>query len=1212
MEKFLKPTRLDLDHRSKDSHKLWAHWKKTLDNFFTSFQTAPDDATKLSALINFVSPEIYEYISNQASYEEAIDQLEGLYVKPKNEIFARHCLLTRNQHDGESIDEYKHALESLANECEFKDITGVLYRDAYVRDAFICGIKSSDIRQRLLEEDLPLEKSFEKARSYELAARNSERIASSNPVINALSVADNQNLLNNEPPETCAATWRSNNYQQNPSKLSQRNSSGNCFYCGFQVHARDSCPAREAVCHSCGTRGHFAKVCRKSKKAGTFKQDRSSSRFVSALPSSLSDAVISAKVSHYDLNVLVDTGSSESYINSLSVKNLELDVNENDCHNVQMASTNHESQTLGSICVDITIGEHVYHNCKLKILPELCCDVILGHDVLSQHEKVVIDFGGHRSPLNIDNISKSGFACSLTPMHIQPVPLFEHLNSDVRPIRCNSRQHSKPDLDFISEKIEELLSDGRIEPSSSPWRAQVLVTSNERHRKRMVVDYSRTINKFCELDGYPFPNIDDMANKVAQFSFYSTFDLKSAYHQVPIRDSDKPYTAFEAAGRLYQFTCIPYGVSNGVSAFQRAIDQIIDENGLKNTYAYLDNITVCGHSQDELESDVAKFLRVVDKYGMTLNHDKTVKSASEIKILGYQISKGTIKPDPDRLSPLVNLSLPIDSASLKRALGLFSYYSKWIPKFSEKVQPLIKNPEFPLGENVQKSFAEIKECIMAACLVCPNENDLLVVETDASDRCLSASLNQNGRPVAFFSRTLNNHEKHHSSVEKEACAIVEAVRKWRHYLCGRRFLLLTDQQAVSFIFDPAKHGKIKNDKLLRWRIELSCYDFDIKFRPGRDNAAADCLSRITASVPSFDSLQKIHSALCHPGITRMIHLIRSRNLPYSVDDVKKVITNCSVCAKLKPSFYRPSNPPLVKATQPMERISIDFKGPLPTVSANKYILTVVDEFSRFPFAFPCKDLHTDTVKRCLTELFSVFGQPGFVHSDRGSSFISDGLKSFFISQGIGSSHSSPYNPRGNGQCERYNAIIWKTVQLALSDRGLEDCHWEVVLPDALHSIRSLLSTATNQTPHERFLGYSRRTASGPILPTWLLEKGKALLRRHVRPSKYDPLVDEVEIVDTNPCYARVCLPNGREKTVSLRDLAPVPRSKTVQISEPPVRIESATTEQPPTETIPPPNTDCVLEPPPISTPEILEDTTSSKPKRDVKPPSRLEYTKMGG
>jgi hypothetical protein len=119
-------------------------------------------------------------------------------------------------------------------------------------------------------------------------------------------------------------------------------------------------------------------VCRKSRKSGNLKQDKSANRFVSALPSSLPDAVVSAKVSNYDLNVLIDTGSSESYINSLSVKSPKLDVNEIDCQNVQMASTNHESQTLGSTCVDITIGEHVYPNCQLKILPQLCCDVITG------------------------------------------------------------------------------------------------------------------------------------------------------------------------------------------------------------------------------------------------------------------------------------------------------------------------------------------------------------------------------------------------------------------------------------------------------------------------------------------------------------------------------------------------------------------------------------------------------------------------------------------------------------------------------------------------------------------------------------------------------------------------------------------------------------------------------------------------------------------
>ena len=165
MEKFLKPGRLDLDPRSKDCHKLWIHWKKTLDNFFASFDSSPSDDVMLRALVNFVSPEVYGYISSMTTYEAAIKELEDLYIKPKNEIFARHCLLTRQQQEGESIDEYKHALDSLAKECVFKDITGALYRDAYVRDSFICGIKSPDIRQRLLEENLTLEKSFEKTKT---------------------------------------------------------------------------------------------------------------------------------------------------------------------------------------------------------------------------------------------------------------------------------------------------------------------------------------------------------------------------------------------------------------------------------------------------------------------------------------------------------------------------------------------------------------------------------------------------------------------------------------------------------------------------------------------------------------------------------------------------------------------------------------------------------------------------------------------------------------------------------------------------------------------------------------------------------------------------------------------------------------------------------------------------------------------------------------
>lgn len=1245
MEKFLKPTKLELDPRTADCKKAWTHWKQTLDNFFGSFSTTPNDAAKLSALVNFVSPDVYAYIDGSPDFTTAIAALQAVYIKPKNEIYARHCLLTRKQQEGENIDEFMRTLEKLSKECEFKDVGKEDYRKAYIRDAFICGISSPEIRQKLLEENLDIDKSFEKARTYELAMLNSQRIGSSN-VVNA--TVPETGAEEGEQDKVCAAMFQQyNNRNRNSSK--GKSGSDNCFYCGYQSHSRDVCPARNQECNFCGFKGHFERACRTraktgasngSYKKGNYNKPRADKpsysqapRLVSALPTSLADSVVSAKVRDRDVNVLIDSGSTESYINLETVKLLNLGVNSLDCENVKMASSRHSSTTLGSTKVDVTIGEHTYSEMRLKILPDLCCDIIMGHDVMNQHDKVVINFGGRRSTMNIDNISPSGFACSLSPMSIGPAHLFEHLSPDLKPIRCNSRQYSKPDTEFISQEVSKLLSDGRIEPSTSPWRAQVLVTSNERHRKRMVVDYSRTINKYCELDGYPFPNIDEMVNKVAQYTFYSTYDLKSAYHQVPIRESDRPFTAFEAAGRLYQFTCIPYGVSNGVAAFQRSVDGLIDSNNLKNTFAYIDNITICGHTREELDSHVKQFMEVVDKFGMTLNHDKTIEAVKEIKILGYQVSKGTIKPDPDRMGPLTNMPLPSDPCSLKRALGLFSYYSRWIPNFSEKIRPLSNEPDYPLNKSAEAAFEEIKQCIKDASLVSPNESDLLVVETDASDFCLSASLNQNGRPVAFFSRTLNCHEKHHSSVEKEACSIVEAVRKWRHYLCGRRFLLLTDQQAVSFIFNPQKLGKIKNDKLLRWRIELSCFTFDIKFRPGRLNYTADCLSRASTSTsnplsttlaavpPSQDSLVEIHEALCHPGITRMTHLVRSRNLPYSVEDVKRVISRCTTCAKLKPVFYTPKNPPLIKATQPLERISIDFKGPLPSSTANKYILTVIDEYSRFPFAFPCKDLLATTVKKCLTELFSLFGPPGYVHSDRGKSFISELLRTFLVSQGIGSSFTTPYNPRGNGQCERYNGVIWKTVQLALATRNLEAHHWEVVLPDALHAIRSLLCTATNMTPHEKFLGFTRRSA-GAVIPSWLLEKGKALLRRHVRASKYEPLVEEVDIIETNPCYARVCLENGTEKNVSLRDLAPLPRddSNSNPVSEPVVTTAPSwvpeVTPTPISEKLSPapvwtsPASEVPVSPPEPPPPEPEREVRQSS--RVSVPPDRMNYHKLGG
>ena len=172
--------------------------------------------------------------------------------------------------------------------------------------------------------------------------------------------------------------------------------------------------------------------------------------------------------------------------------------------------------------------------------------------------------------------------------------LFRNLIPGCQPIVTKSRRFNNDDRQFIHNVVSKLLNDNIIEPSYSPWRAQVLVTKDKRHKRRMVVDYSQTINKFTLLDAYLLPNIDEQVSEIAKGTVFSTLDLKSAYYQLQLCPEDRPYTAFEACGKLYQYTRLPFGVTNGVSYFQRVIDQLIDKYRLKGVYAYVDNITVYG------------------------------------------------------------------------------------------------------------------------------------------------------------------------------------------------------------------------------------------------------------------------------------------------------------------------------------------------------------------------------------------------------------------------------------------------------------------------------------------------------------------------------------------------------------------------------------------------------------------------------------------
>ncbi|XP_068246611.1 uncharacterized protein [Palaemon carinicauda] len=802
MERLLRPSQFDVDPDSAQAAKEWTHWLRTFTNFVEAVQLTTPTLDKLVLLTNYVAPSVYDYISECETYENAEEVLTSLYVKPNNEIFARHLLATRRQNSGESLDQFLQALKLLAKDCQFKSVTAEEACDSYVRDAFINGLVSGAIRQRLLENlTLSLNTAYEQARTLEMAQKHSASYSSAEPVNAAVSAM-------NREEESFSA-------ENNSVSVSAATSSARCFFCGNNRHPRTQCPAKDAVCLKCKKQGHYAKVCRSVKQASGSSSPKYSSAMlasiVGASPKCLEKSITPLKLNGSPVSALIDTGSSDSFVrhNLVDLNKLTMSPEHG---KVSMADESLSSNILGLCSVDLELKGETYHGVELKVLQRLCSDVILGHDFLRKHSGLEMDFGGEKPPL-----------------------------------------------------------------------------------------------KICSLD----------------------------------------------------------------------------------------NVTVCGETEEEHDQNLRGFLKVAEEYNLTLNHSKCDFKVRTIKLLGYSVTDGEIKPDPERLQPLWNLSPPKDAASL------------------------------PL-----QALGNLKKDIASAVVTAIDPTSLFTVETDASGHAIAATLTQNNRPVAFFSRTLTRR------------------------------------------------------------------------------------------------------------ISRMMHFVRGRNLPYSIEEVKKITTSCQLCLELKPRFFKYSGQ-LIKATQPFERLNLDFKGPVPSQSRNKYFLTVVDEFSRFPFVFPCADMTTRTVISCLVQLFALFGMPAYIHTDRGASFMSEELKDFLMKKGVATSRTTPYNPRGNGQAEKYNGIIWKTLTLALKTRNLDVSQWETVLPDALHSIRSLLCTSTNSTPHERLFLHSRRSTTGQSLPTWLIQGGRALLRRHVRHSKNDPLVDEVEIVETNPEYAHVKLSDGRATTVSLRHLAPM-------------------------------------------------------------------------
>lgn len=414
--------------------------------------------------------------------------------------------------------------------------------------------------------------------------------------------------------------------------------------------------------------------------------------------------------------------------------------------------------------------------------------------------------------------------------------------------------------EIIDQHIDKLVEDDIVEDSTSRWNSPVLLVpkkENARGEKqyRLVVDFRR-LNEATETQTFPMPDLEEELSKTHGSTIFSTKDLNAAFHQIPLAESDKELTSFQTTTRKLQFKRMPFGLKGSPITWQRTINSILSDSLIKNNMAYMDDIISYNKSLQEHLKNLANILQRLRKFNLKLKVEKTKFMCKEVHYLGHIVGVDGIRTDPRKIECMSNFPIPKTLVELQRFLGMCNYYRKYVEGYSKITKPmntLCKNDvPFIWSKACNESFEQLKQALSSApILIFPNFRETFYVTTDASDYAIGAVLSQGAypddRPIQYFSKSLDNAQRNYATIHKELLSIILAIDQFRHYLVGRVFVVVTDHKPLTALFSQSK----LNGRLLRWKIELSEYDFKIIHLAGKLNAVADCLSRIKNEEPNY-------------------------------------------------------------------------------------------------------------------------------------------------------------------------------------------------------------------------------------------------------------------------------------------------------------------------------------------------------------------------
>ena len=433
------------------------------------------------------------------------------------------------------------------------------------------------------------------------------------------------------------------------------------------------------------------------------------------------------------------------------------------------------------------------------------------------------------------------FDGTLGTWNTKPVDL--KIQKDAKPVYSKPFPIPRSQEETLKREVKRLVKLGVLRKiNRSEWSSPSFIIPKKNNQVRVVSDF-RKLNKLLIRRPYPIPKIQDLLLKLEGFTYASSLDLNMGYYHIQLTPNARKLCTIVFPFGKYEYCRLPMGICNAPDIFQEKISELME--GLDFIRAYLDDLLILTkETWDDHLHKLETVLQRVATAGLKVNAEKSYFGRHETEYLGFWITREGVKPMPNKVEAMLNIKTPTKRKELRSFIGVVNYYRDMWQQRSHLLTPLTRLTSSKISwkwtSEEQKAFDGMKKVLSKETLLSyPDFNKPFDIHTDASKRQLGAVISQNGKPIAFYSRKLNDAQTRYTTTERELLSIVETLKEFRNILFGQQLRVYTDHKNLTYT-----NPEHNTERVMRWRLLLEEYGPELIYIKGEDNVVADGLSRL--------------------------------------------------------------------------------------------------------------------------------------------------------------------------------------------------------------------------------------------------------------------------------------------------------------------------------------------------------------------------------